>query len=180
MAQPSTIYRVKIQLANIDRGVYEALQASVARHPSETEERLVARLLAYALFYEEGLQFTKGVGAGDEPDLWSKEPDGRTRTWLEVGLPDAERLLKAARHAEQLILLVCGSSAGLWQRTQLGKLAGMGNGLIVSLAQDFIAQLVAGLERSIVWDVTITEGSLYVQCGGESLTTELLVLAGTY
>ena len=92
MALPSAIHKVNIQLADIDRGVYETLQSTVARHPSETEERLVARLLAYALFFEPELVFTKGISAVDEPDLWSKGPDGRVLLWVEVGLPEADRI----------------------------------------------------------------------------------------
>src|SRR5512136_652890 len=110
MALPSTIYRTTIQLSDIDRGVYETLQASVARHPSETEERLVARLLASALCYEDGLQFTRGICVGEEPDLWSIGPDGRVTLWVEVGLPEPERLIKAARHVERVVLLACGSA----------------------------------------------------------------------
>ncbi len=75
MALPSTIHRATIQLADIDSDRYESLQATVARHPSETAERLTARLLAYALCFEEGLVFTRGIAAGDEPDLWCKGPE---------------------------------------------------------------------------------------------------------
>ena len=82
MALPSTIFRVSLQLADLDRNLYESLQTTVAQHPSETEERLVARLLAYALSYEPGLAFTRGVGAADEPDLWTKGPDGRVLLWI--------------------------------------------------------------------------------------------------
>ena len=135
MAQPSTIYRVGIQLSDIDRGLYETLQITVARHPSETEERLLARILAYALYYEPELTFTKGVGAGDEPDLWSKGPDGRVRCWIEVGLPDAERLVKASRHSEQVVLCACGSSLPVWEKQQLPKLADQKGVLNVNLVQ---------------------------------------------
>ncbi len=175
MALPSTIYRTNLQLADIDRGVYETLQTTVARHPSETEERLLARLLAFALFQEEGLQFTKGVGAGDEPDLWSKGPDGRVLLWVEVGLPEAERLIKAARHAERVALLACGNALPAWERQQLPKLAAVANLTVTSVDQGFIKGLTARLERAISWEITITEGTLYLQVGGESLQTPLLV-----
>ncbi|MRR29214.1 hypothetical protein EG834_02505, partial [bacterium] len=81
MALPSTIYKAAIQLSDIDRGVYESLQATVAKHPSETDERLVARLLAWAIFNEPELAFTKGLCVADEPDIWVKGPDGRVRLW---------------------------------------------------------------------------------------------------
>ena len=178
MALPSTIYRASIQLADIERGVYETLQATVARHPSETGERLVARLLAYALFHEEGLLFTKGVGAGDEPDLWAKGPDGRVLLWVEVGLPEAERLIKASRHAARVALLACGNALPNWERQQLSKLAGVSNLSITILDQGFIGRLVALLERTITWDITITEGTMYLQIAGESLETAIQVIAG--
>jgi uncharacterized protein YaeQ len=174
MALPSTMYRTTIHLSDIDRGVYETLRATVARHPSETEERLVARLLASALFHEEGLEFTKGISAGDEPDLWSKGGDGRVLFWVEVGLPEPERLIKAARHAERVALLACGNALPNWERQQLPKLVGVTNLTIHRVDQGFIQQLVAFLERSINWEITVTEGSLYLQTEGKSLETTLI------
>ena len=141
MAQPSTVYRANIQLSDIDRGLYESLQITVARHPSEKEDRLLARILAYALYYEPELSFTKGVGAGDEPDLWLKGPDGRVRCWIEVGLPDAERLVKASRHSEQVVLCAFGSSLPIWEKQHLPKLAGIPNVTVISLDQAFLGRL---------------------------------------
>jgi uncharacterized protein YaeQ len=173
MALPSTIYRANIQISDIDRNVYETLQAAVARHPSETGERLVARLLAYALFHEEGLEFTRGISASDEPDLWSKGPDGRVTAWVEVGLPEAERLIKAARHAERVALLACGSSLPVWERLQLPKLAGVTNLSLTTLDQNFINRLVTLLERTISWEITVSGGTLYLQVAGQSLETPI-------
>jgi uncharacterized protein YaeQ len=178
MAQPSTIYRANIQFSDIDRGVYETLQTAVARHPSETEERLVARLLASVLFYEEELVFTKGISVGDEPDLWSKGPDGRVLLWVEVGLPEPERLMKAARHADRVALFACGNSLPNWERQQLPKLASVANLTIMTLEKEFINRLVANLERSITWEITITEGTLYLQIAGDSLVTPLQMKIG--
>ena len=171
MALPVTIYKANIQLSDLDRGIYETLQATVARHPSETEERLVGRLLAYALLYEEGLVFTKGICEGDEPDLWSKAPDDRIRSWIEVGLPDPERLLKARRHADQVALVAFGSRLPGWERQHLDKLIASSNSTIITLEQEFINQLVGRLKRSVAWSITITEGNLYLQDGNETLET---------
>lgn len=171
MALPSTIYRVTIQLSDIDRGVYESLQTTVARHPSETEERLVARLLAYALFHEPELTFAKGVGAGDEPDLWVKGPDGRVLLWVEAGLPEADRLIKAGRHAERVALVACGRTLPLWEQQHLPKLAGMSNLTIVRFEQAFINSLIATLDRSISWSVTVTDGNLYINIGDQTFET---------
>lgn len=173
MAQPSTIYRAGIQLSDIDRGLYESLQITLARHPSETEERLLARMLAYALCYEPELTFTKGVGAGDEPDLWLKGADGRVKLWIEVGLPDAERLVKASRHSEQVILCAYGSSRVVWEKQHLPKMAGISNLTVVSLDQAFLAQLSKGLQRSIAWELTVTEGTLYLTTNGEALESSV-------
>jgi len=173
MALPSTIYRLNLQLSDIDRSVYESIQITVARHPSETEERLVARLLAYALFHEEELQFTKGICVGEEPDLWAKTPDDRVLTWIEVGLPEAERLLKAARHSGQVCLLACGNALPNWEKQQFPKLAPVSNLTIVTLDQDFLKRLILFLERNITWEITITERTLYLQIAGESLETSL-------
>ena len=179
MALPSTIYRASIQLSDIDRGIYETLQTTVARHPSETEERLLARLLAYAIFFEPDLAFTKGVGAGDEPDLWVKGPDGRNTLWIEVGLPEAERLIKAGRHAARVALLACGSALPNWEKQHLPKLAAITNLTVITLDQGFLTSLTARLERAISWSLTITEGSLYLNVGDETLESALQLRVGT-
>lgn len=173
MALPSTIYRASIQLANIDSSMYLPLQVTIARHPSETEERLVARLLAYALFYEPELIFTRGVGAGDEPDLWVIGPDGRVSTWIEVGLPDPERLIKAGRHCQRVLLLASGATMSRWMEQQRGKLAGVSNLTMYSLDQSFLTQVAARLQRTISWSLTLTEGQLYLEIAGETLESVL-------
>ncbi|HEY7745171.1 MAG TPA: YaeQ family protein [Desulfuromonadales bacterium] len=177
MALTPTIYRVSIHLSNVDRGCYEHLQATVARHPSETAERLVARLLAYALCFEPDLVFTKGIAAGDEPDLWRKGGDGRVDLWLEVGLPDPERLLKAARHAARVILLASGSARWRWEGAHLARLAAAPNLQVLGLDYDFVQQVAALLQRSIEWSVTVTDGTLYLNIGEVTLETAVEVLA---
>lgn len=179
MALPATIYRVTILLSDIDRGVYETLQATVARHPSETEERLVARLLAYTLFYEEQLLFTKGVSAGDEPDLWAKGPDGRVLLWIEVGLPDAERVIKASRHAARVVLIASGKALSNWEQLQLPKLESVANLTVISFDQVFINCLVTSLDRFISWSITITDGNLYLNVGNDTFETILQERVGS-
>lgn len=178
MAQPATIYRAGIQLSDIDRSLYESLQITVARHPSETEERLLARILAYTLYYEPELSFTKGVGAGDEPDLWIKGPDGRVKSWIEVGLPDAERLVKASRHSEQVVLCAFGSALPVWEKQHLPKLAGISNLTVISLEQAFLGSLKERLQRCISWSLTVTEGLLYLTIDGETLESSVNHLTG--
>lgn len=178
MALPSTVYRANIQLSDVDRGVYEPLQATVARHPSETEERLVAKLLAYAIFFEPGCAFAKGICVGDEPDLWLKGPDGRVLLWVEVGLPDPDRLIKASRHSERVAHVACGKSLPNWEQQHLSKLEGISNLTVISFAQPFINRLISTLERSITWSATITDGTLYLTVGEKTLETDLHVRVG--
>jgi len=178
MALPSTIYKTTIQLSDVDRGVYETLQATVARHPSETEERLVARLLAYALLQEPELNFTKGISATEEPDLWVRGGDGRVLMWVEVGLPEGERIVKASRHSERVALLACGRMLASWAQLQLPKLEKLANLTIICIDQPFIDRLTAQLGRSINWSITITEGTLYLETGDETLETAIGVKLG--
>lgn len=178
MVLPSTIYKASIQLADIDRGVYESLQATVAKHPSETDERLVARLLAWAIFHEPGLVFTKGLCVADEPDIWEKGPDGRVRFWVEVGLPESDRIVKASRHAERVALLACGRALVNWNQQHLPRVADLSNLTVITLDQSFIATLAARLERSITWAVTITEGMVYLEADGVTCETAIQIKAG--
>jgi uncharacterized protein YaeQ len=179
MALPSAIHKISIQLSDIDRGIYETLQATVARHPSETEERLIARLLAYAIFQEPELAFTKGISATDEPDLWVKGADGRVLLWVEVGLPEADRIIKASRHSERVALLACGRNLAIWDQQQLPKLEKLSNLTIISMDQAFINKLASLLERSINWSVTITEGSFYLTVAEETLEAAIQVKSGS-
>lgn len=160
-----------MQLSDVDREVYESLQVTVARHPSETEERLVARLLAYALFYDPELTFTKGISAGDEPDLWVKGPDDRVLLWVEVGLPEADRIIKASRHVERAVLIACGRALPKWEQQHLPKLEGVPNLSVIRFDQAFINGLSATLDRSINWSVTITDGNLYINVGADTFET---------
>lgn len=176
MALPSTVYKASIQLTDVDRGIYETLSATVARHPSETGERLVARLLAFAIFYDPELIFTKGICAADEPDLWIKEGDGRVRLWVEVGLPEAERIVKAGRHAERVALLASGRTFVSWEQQHFPKLGKMDNISLISMEQAFVAWAAALIERSIVWSITITEGTCYLTIGEETMETTIRTL----
>lgn len=177
MARPSTIYRTNLQIADIDHGVYETVTTTVAQHPSETEERLVARLLAFSIFHEPELTFTKGLSATDEPDLWAIGPDGRVRLWVEVGVPDASRIIKACRHAERVALLASGKTLFTWDQQHLPKLEKIDNLTIVSVDQSFISTLASQLERNINWSITITEGTLYLSTGDVTHETAIHIKA---
>lgn len=103
MAQPSTTYKFELNLTDLDRNVYENVKQTIARHPSETEERMTVRLLAYAFWYNELLAFGRGLSDVDEPALWEKSLDDRVLHWIEVGQPDADRLTWCSRRTERKI-----------------------------------------------------------------------------
>jgi uncharacterized protein YaeQ len=178
MALPATIYRVNIQLSDIDRNCYESLQTTVARHPSETAERLILRVLAFALCWEPELAFTRGVASGDEPDLWTIGGDGRVLNWIDVGLPDPERLIRASRHVERAVLVASGAALPRWTAQHLAKLEGVANLTVIGFDQEFINRLTERLERMISWSLTITDGSLYLSAHDETIETSLLHLSG--
>lgn len=178
MAQRSTIHRVHVELSDTDRQVYEDLQMSVARADSETPHRLMARILAYCLCYERDIEFTGGVGAGDEPDVWVKEPGDRVKVWIEVGLPDPKRLTKAARHCERVVLLAYGNRLPRWQAEAVPELEKHPNITVTALEHRFLEQLVELLDRAITWSLTVSGGTLYLTSGKRQLETTLIHVSG--
>jgi uncharacterized protein YaeQ len=168
MALTATMYSFEIALADVDRGVYEALSVRAAQHPSETIERMLTRVLAYCLEYEEGIAFSKGVSDGDEPPIAVRGPDGRIRTWIEVGLPDADRLHRAAKSAERVAIYT-----GRDVRTLLRQLAGRtihraGEIPLYAIDPPLLAGLGEALDRRNQLDLAVTERQLYLTAAGRS------------
>ncbi|MHB0775907.1 YaeQ family protein [Halomonas sp. WWR20] len=161
MALSATPYKIELSLTDLDRGVYDNQRFTVARHPSETEERLVVRLLAHALWYGEQLAFGRGLSEVDEPALWEKSLDGRILHWIEVGQPDAERLTWCSRRAERVSLLTYGSLR-VWESKVLSAVASLNNLHIAALPQEPLAELARELPRGLKWNLMISEGTLFV------------------
>ena len=178
MAQKSTIHRVQIDLSDTDRQVYEQIQMSVARADSETPQRLVARLLAYCLCYEPDITFTGGVGSGEEPDIWVKEPGGRIKLWAEVGLPDPLRLTKAARHCQSVVLLAYGRRLRDWRTESLPQFEKHSNISVAALDLGFIESLVGLIDRAIVWSLTVSGDTLYLTSGEQQFEASLEHITG--
>jgi uncharacterized protein YaeQ len=103
MALSATVYHLQVDLSDVDRGVYQALDLRVARHPSETMRYLLTRVIAYCLCYEEGIAFTKGLSDAEDPALWIKDLQGNLRAWIEIGTPSAERLHKASKGSPRVV-----------------------------------------------------------------------------
>lgn len=161
MALPSTTYKIELNLTDMDRSVYENLRFTVARHPSETEERLAARLIAYALFYHEQLAFGRGLSDVDEPALWEKSLDDRVLHWIEVGQPDAERITWCSRRTEKFSLVAYGNLR-VWQNKVLDSVRSLKNINVVGVNQEALENLARDLPRSVSWSVMISDGHLYV------------------
>lgn len=161
MALQATPYKVELNLTDLDRSVYENLRFTVAKHPSETEERLAVRLIAYALFYHEQLAFGRGLSDVDEPALWEKSLDDRVLHWIEVGQPDAERITWCSRRTEKFSLLAYGNLR-VWQTKVLDTVRSLKNINVVGVEQEALAELARDLPRSISWSVMISDGELFV------------------
>ncbi len=173
MALTSTIYNFDVELADVDRGVYETLAIRAALHPSETEEFLLTRLLAYCLEYEEGIAFSKGLSDGDEPALWVREPDGRIKAWIEIGAPDAARLHKAAKTADRVAVYTQKDPASLLRRLEGERIHRAGEIPIYGIDRRLLADLGSLLDRRMAIHLSVTGRQLYLDVGGKSLTGEV-------
>ncbi|BAN50349.1 YaeQ family protein [Metapseudomonas resinovorans] len=161
MALQATPYKVDLNLTDLDRNVYENLRFTVAKHPSETEERLAVRLIAYALWYHEQLSFGRGLSDVDEPALWEKSLDDRVLHWIEVGQPDAERITWCSRRTERFSLVAYGNLR-VWQTKVLDSVRTLKNINVVAVGQEALEELARDLPRSISWSLMISDGSLFV------------------
>jgi uncharacterized protein YaeQ len=170
MALTSTIYNFDVELADSDRGVYETLAVRAALHPSETEEYLWTRVLAYCLEYEEGIAFSKGLSDGDEPALWIRDPAGRVKLWIEVGTPDAARLHKAAKAADRVAVYTHKEPRSLLRRLEGERIHRAEEIPIRAVDRQLLADLVAVLDRRMKLQLSVTGGHLYLDIAGRSLS----------
>jgi uncharacterized protein YaeQ len=169
VALTATVYNFDIQLADVDRGVYEPLALRVARHPSETEEYLLTRVLAYCLEYTEGIAFSKGLAEPDEPALAVRDLTGALRVWIDVGAPDAARLHKASKAAPRVAVYTHRDPAAL-VRQLAGERIHRAEALeLYGIDRDLLAALAERLERRTAFDLSVTERQLYVTVGGRTL-----------
>lgn len=176
MALPSTIFKATLQISDIDRQYYGEHQLTLARHPSETDERMMMRLFAFALHADERLNFTKGLCADDEPDLWQKSLTGEIALWVDVGLPDERRLRKACGRAARVCLyLYGGRAAELWWQRNADKLQRFANLRVVALAEAESKGLAGLVQRSMQLQCTIQDGEVWLNCDGQTLSLSPLV-----
>lgn len=174
MALGATLHRFEIALADADRGVYESLELRVARHPSESSSFLLVRVLAYCLEYREGITFSKGgVSDVDEPAISISDLTGRRLAWIEVGAPSAERLHRAAKSTERVVLYT-DRRLDMLRPAWLGERIHRADEIrVIAFPREFLRALESQLERNVRWDVSIGDGHLYVTAGGASFDTAI-------
>ncbi len=161
MAIKPTIYKFDVALADLDRNRYDELAITVARHPSETVERMMVRLLVYCLNAEEGLEFASGLSDAEEPDLWHRELHGQLLKWIDVGEPSAERARKAAGRAEQVLVYSFNSKSDVWWRTT-GPDVRSPRVRVYRIPWEQAQQLGALARRTLKLSVTVAAGSAFV------------------
>jgi uncharacterized protein YaeQ len=160
----------------MDRHYYAEHQLTMARHPSETDERMMVRLLAFALHADERLGFTRGLCADDEPDLWRKSDSGEIELWVDVGLPDERRLRKACSRARQVCLYTYGGRAAeLWWLRNADKLARFANLSVREIAGAACQGLVSLARRSMQLQCTLQDGEIWLNGDGGSVSVTPLV-----
>lgn len=170
MALGATMYVFEVRLADADRGIYETLTIRAARHPSETAEYLVTRLLAYCLEYTEGIAFSKGLSDPDEPAISVRDLTGALQAWIEVGAPDAARLHKAAKAAPNVALYVHRDLDQLLSRLAGERIHRAGALRICAVDRELLAALVARLDRRMDFDLTVSDRTIYLSLGEDTLT----------
>jgi uncharacterized protein YaeQ len=166
----ATVHNFDIQLADVDRGVYESLALRVARHPSETEEYLLTRVLAYCLEFTEGIAFSRGLAEPDEPALAVRDLTGALRAWIEVGAPDAARLHKASKAAPRVAVYTHKDPAQLARQLAGARIHRAEALELYGVDRELLAGIAARLERRMAFDLSVTDRQLYVGLGGETLT----------
>ena len=160
MALGATVYVFEVSLADTDRGVYETLTIRAARHPSETPDYLVTRVLAYCLEYTEGIAFSRGLSDPDEPAIIVRDLTGALQSWIEIGAPDASRLHKAAKAAPMVAVYVHRDVDALLSRLAGERIHRAGALRIVAVDRELIGAVVARLDRRMTLDLAVSDRPL--------------------
>jgi uncharacterized protein YaeQ len=162
VALSATIYNFSIELADMDRGVYESLVLTVARHPSEAEDYLVTRVLAYCREYEEGIAFSKGISTPDEPAIAIRDLTGRLTAWIDIGAPEADRVHRASKSAGRVAVYTHKDPErvlGSWEGHRLHRPEAIA---LIAVPVPLVAALAARLQRRMSFALSVTDGHLYV------------------
>jgi uncharacterized protein YaeQ len=179
MALNATVHVFEIELADADRGVYETLALRVARHPSEAEDYLLTRVLAYCLEWTEGIGFSTGLSTPDEPAIFVRDPTGALQAWIDVGVPDAARVHRAAKAAPRVAVYTHKAPEQLRKALAGARIHRAEDLHLVAVDRDFLAQWAQRLERRMKLALSVSGGHLYLTLGAHTLEGRLepIVLA---
>jgi uncharacterized protein YaeQ len=170
MALTATIYNFEIDLADADRRVYESLALRVARHPSESEEFLATRILAYALEFREGIAFSPGLSDPDEPAISIRDMTGAIQSWIDIGTPDAARLHKASKAAPRVAVYTHKDPEQLVGRLSGARIHRAEELELYAVDRRLVGDLAARLDRRTAFGLSISGGDLYISLGRDTLT----------
>ena len=170
MALSATVYNFDVELADGDRHVYESLALRVARHPSESPEYLVARLLAYLLEFTEGIEFSRGVSDADEPAIAVRDLTGAIRTWIDIGTPDAARLHKASKVAARVAVYTHKDPTQFLKQLAGERIHRAETLELYAIDRALISALVERLERRLAFSLSVNDRELYLSIGADNLT----------
>ena len=174
MALTATLYNFETELADIDRGMYQTLALRLARHPSETAEFMLTRLLAYCLEYTEGIEFTEGVSAGDDPAVVVRDMTGRITGWIEVGMPDAARLHRGSKLAGRVAVYTHRNVAKVLEGLRGKQVHRAADIPIYEFGKGFVEDVAAVLQRRDKISVSVTERQLYLDISGRTFNTSVV------
>jgi uncharacterized protein YaeQ len=174
MALKATICKANLQIADMDRNYYQDHPLIIARHPSETDERMMLRVLAFALHASDGLTFGKGLSTDDEPDLWQKDLTGSIESWIDVGQPDDRRIRKACGRAARVYVYAYGGhSSKLWWQNIGDKLERTRNLTVKSIAQPTSKALAGLADRNMQLNCTIQDEQIWLADSRETVQVAL-------
>jgi uncharacterized protein YaeQ len=176
MALKPTIYKTQIELADSDRNCFESLSLTIAKHPSETLERMTVRLLAYCLNSARGLEFTRGISTADEPDLWVHSDHGEVDHWIEVGQPEEARLRKACGRARQVSVYAFAKSTPTWWNLNGAGISALPHLQVVQFGWEEIQTAAGLLDRTVNLSVSVVGGIVYLDNGSTSCSLEPTLL----
>jgi uncharacterized protein YaeQ len=179
MALKATIIKVQIQLSDMDRHYYDTLNLTIARHPSETNERMMVRLVAFMLNAHEQLQFTKGLCADDEPEIWQINLTDEIDRWIDLGLPEERRIRKACSRAKEVLIYAYGGNVvDLWWQKISSKLSRFAHLQVFNMPQPQVVELAQMVQRSMELQCTIEDGEVWISDDALSVTLTPLRLMG--
>ena len=177
MALKSTIHKAELTVSDLDRHHYETYALTLARHPSETSERMMVRVLAFAMFADEQLEFGKGLSTDDEPALWQKSLSGEIERWIEVGLPDERILRRACGRAREVVLIAYGGRAvGIWWEANRSACERLNNLRVMEVPQETSAALGQMAEKNMSFTATIQDAHLLMASDTATVAVDCAML----